>query len=333
MKPIAFPTDAHTAVFNATEPSADPIVGLLQRIKEMHERLPVTPRRAAACRQLEAYCYDAEPTDDGTTALREALEDFGLLPAYAERVAQQAQRLCGSTLDPTSDGALAAAAAVLSSFWKEPAGLPQIPRAQGEAPGPVRVILQAKSQPTLWHGFVGPPGSGKTTCICHWLAQSVLLAGCSARVWRLDGARANGAEALSVHAEALGVPVSRSWPGAPDVPPAQVHFVDWPGLDWRDGAGLQEFGRRLQLMPPLQLHLVLNAAYEVSCLLEQIRAFAGLPISDLIFTHLDEETRRGKLWNFVLGTDFAIGFLNARQNVPGDFRAASLTELLPGRFG
>jgi flagellar biosynthesis protein FlhF len=199
-------------------------------------------------------------------------------------------------------------ATALSSFWKKPVYRPG---------------------PTLWHAFIGPSGSGKTTCLCKWLAQTVLLAGCSARVWRLDGARANTAEALSVYAEVLGVPVSRSWPGDPRNPPAQVHFVDWPGFDWRDTAALEAHAQRLEQMPALQFHLVLNGAYEVSLLLEQVRAFSSLPVGDLIFTHLDEETRWGKLWNFVLGTNFAISFLSAGQNVPGDFRAASPADLLP----
>ena len=54
------------------------------------------------------------------------------------------------------------------------------------------------------------------------------------------------------------------------------------------------------------------------------------PVTDLIFTHLDEETRWGKLWNFVLGTDLPIRFLSAGQNVPGHFREATADLLLPG---
>ena len=79
-----------------------------------------------------------------------------------------------------------------------------------------------------------------------------------------------------------------------------------------------------------QVHLVLNAAYDAHLLFGQIEAFRRFPIRDLIFTHLDEEIRRGKLWNFVLGTNYAIGFLSAGQNVPGDFQVAAPELLLPG---
>jgi flagellar biosynthesis GTPase FlhF len=84
-------------------------------------------------------------------------------------------------------------------------------------------------------------------------------------------------------------------------------------------------------LPAPQIHLVLNAAYEASGLLAQTAAFARWPVADLICTHLDEEARWGKLWNLVLGTKFALGFLSAGQNVPGDFQAASLERLLPDR--
>jgi len=61
----------------------------------------------------------------------------------------------------------------------------------------------------------------------------------------------------------------------------------------------------------------------------QVQAFGALPLADLVFTHLDEESRRGKLWNCVLGTGFAVGFLGAGQNVPGEFQAATVEQLLP----
>jgi hypothetical protein len=40
---------------------------------------------------------------------------------------------------------------------------------------------------------------------------------------------------------------------------------------------------------------------------------------NLNITHLDEERRWGKLWNFVLGTDYALRFLSAGQYIPGNF--------------
>ena len=68
-------------------------------------------------------------------------------------------------------------------------------------------------------------------------------------------------------------------------------------------------------------------------LLAQTRAFSRLPVADLILTHLDEETAWGKLWNLVLGTNYALGFLSAGQNVPGRFCAAQAELLCAPLFG
>jgi len=78
-----------------------------------------------------------------------------------------------------------------------------------------------------------------------------------------------------------------------------------------------------------RVHLVLNAAYEMSALLAQWRAFEACQPEDLIFTHLDEEPRRVKLWNFVFGTNCSLRFLGAGQKIPGEFRNASPEFLFP----
>jgi flagellar biosynthesis GTPase FlhF len=85
-------------------------------------------------------------------------------------------------------------------------------------------------------------------------------------------------------------------------------------------------------LPAPHIHLVLNAAYETSSLFEQIHAFAPLHPEDLIFTHLDEERRRVKLWNFVLGTNFSIRFLSAGQKIPGDFHEGDTALLFPHKM-
>ncbi len=95
---------------------------------------------------------------------------------------------------------------------------------------------------------------------------------------------------------------------------------------------MEHLARQIQAFPNPQVHLVLNAAYELPLLLAQARAFAALPLAGLIFTHLDEETRWGKLWNFVLGTNFSIRFLSAGQNVPGEWTPATADQILSRQF-
>jgi flagellar biosynthesis GTPase FlhF len=67
-------------------------------------------------------------------------------------------------------------------------------------------------------------------------------------------------------------------------------------------------------------------------LFEQFHAFAPFAPEDVIFTHLDEERRRVKLWNFVLGTNCSVSFLGGGQKIPGDFRRAESALLFPNEI-
>ena len=170
--------------------------------------------------------------------------------------------------------------------------------------------------------LVGPPGSGKTTLLCKWLTKIVLMEGQSARVYRMDGATANSGETLDIHAEILGVPVTRGEPGNENSSSGGWRFVDVPGVDGRDQAAIGELRRSLDKISGAEVHLVLNGAYEVSVLLAQIRAFSTLPISGLMVTHLDEEARWAKLWNLVLSGPFSLRFMSAGKHIPGEFMEA-----------
>ena len=95
---------------------------------------------------------------------------------------------------------------------------------------------------------------------------------------------------------------------------------------------MEELGGQLRQFGAPRLHLALNGAYDISVILAQVRAFAALPVEDLILTHLDEESRWGKLWNLVLGTNHPIRYLSTGQNIPGDFCAASAEAILARQF-
>lgn len=251
------------------------------------------------------------------------LEAMGLVRRNSERLLDALQARHGpAPPDPLAEE-LALTRAALTRFWRTP------PALEGEVVG----------RP---HVFVGPPGSGKTTVLCKWLTQSVLLEGRAARVWRLDGAGANTAEILSVYGEILRVPVERFWSDPGPVRPGRdpggaegedrLRFIDLPGVEPQDGAALADLRERLRGFPSPHIHLVLNAAYEIPTLLGQARAFGVLPIHDLVCTHLDEEPRWAKLWNLVLGTNYSIRFLSGGQNIPGGFLTAAPEQLFPPQF-
>lgn len=233
------------------------------------------------------------------------LEALGISPRHAERVIQQLRRDYGDKAPASLRSEITLTRAALTSLWRSPP-----PAARGP------------------HVFVGPPGSGKSTALAKWLTHVSLLGGASARVWRLDVPRANTAEALSVHCEALSVPVGRVWNSAVTWPEDQL-FFDLPGVEAGDEEAMMQLERLLRTMPDASVSLVLNAAYDLTLLQAQVRDFARLPVTDLIFTHLDEEVRWSKLWNFVLGTNYSLSFLSAGQIIPGRFLRAAPETLFP----
>jgi flagellar biosynthesis protein FlhF len=235
------------------------------------------------------------------------LESLGLLPEFSDRLELKLRATHGLQPPTMPIAEWEAVRDTLATFWRPP---------RHEEDGTGRP-----------HVFIGPTGSGKTTALCKWLTAAVLRGEHRARVWRLDGETANTAEFLSLHCEMIGVPMERFWNGADGA--EDLLFVDLPGVETFSAAGLKALREQLQLLPAPHVHLVLNAAYETTLLFEQFNVFAPLMPEDLIFTHLDEEHRRVKLWNFVLGTNCSLGWLGGGQKIPGEFSRASSSLLFP----
>lgn len=293
---------------------ADALAELRQELAEIRQQVSARDTRPATFPSRGEPGFDPAGTtrprgeSAGGWRIGAVLENSGLLPLRVQRVVEELIAGHGPMPPESLAEEVELACGVLTRQWR-PADPPAVPGV---------------------HVFVGAPGSGKTTCLCKWLAQAVLIESRPAQVWRLDGRAANTAESLSVYAEILGVPVERFQP-ADGIAPGTARFVDLPGVNWSDPAEVRELARRIGGLPAAQVHLVLNAAYETPVLLAQLRAFAALPVADLIFTHLDEEPRWGKLWNFV-GMNFSVRFLSAGQNVPGEFQAASPEKIFARQF-
>lgn len=255
-------------------------------------------------RRPSAFCFG----DDGWH-VGALLENSGLLPVHAERIVDELRVAHGDIAPENFAEEIELTRRALANHWKP-----------------------ARANAAGTHVFIGAPGAGKTTALCKWLAQVALVEGRSAAVWRLDGHVANTAESLSVFGEILDVPVERFSPANGETPEAEVLFVDLPGVNPADSVAVAHLARRIASLPNPQVHLVLNAGYEAPHLLAQVRAFAALPVADIIMTHLDEETRWGKLWNLVLGSNCPVRFLGAGQNIPGEFIPATPEMILSRQF-
>jgi flagellar biosynthesis protein FlhF len=288
-------------------PLSEALAEVRQELAEIKQQVA---RRPAPDIPAALWADGDAALNSGDWRVGAVLRKSGLLPLHAQQVLDRLRAQYGETPPSSLGGEINRAQEVLAASWRKPPP------------------VAAKSV----HVLVGPAGSGKTTCLCKWLTQTVLMEGRLARVWRLDGATANMAESLSVYCEILGAPNERVWQPGGEAISEDIGFIDLPGVDWRKPAAVQELASLLKQFGAARIHLVLNGAYDISILLAQFRAFAVLPIEDLVITHLDEESSWGKIWNLVLGTNCSIRHFSAGQNIPGDLCEASAAMVFARQF-
>lgn len=297
------------------EPINDVLADFREQIREIRNEVQSRTRAiempapidAAKPMPLEPFAETVR-LDFGGWQISSYLQNAGILPLNSQKILDHLQEVHGDEPSETLVEQIRMAQKFLAGQWREASPI----------------------QPGSTHVLVGPSGSGKTTCLCKWLTQASLMEGKNVRVWRLDGATANTAEALSVYCDILGMPCERNWQDTPanTGTPADIIFIDLPGVDWRQPVAIKELGGLLKQLGSPHVHLALNGAYDASILLSQVRAFSALPIEDIILTHLDEETRWGKAWNLVLGTNFPIRHFSTGQNIPGDYVSATAEKIL-----
>jgi flagellar biosynthesis protein FlhF len=298
----------------APEPAADPLQALTDLRREISElKLQMPVMAAAAATPVVASVVpipEAQPVvsrvDYGEWKVGNFLEQGGVLPRNVQRIVDCIVEEHGANAPVEIGKQLDLARAAVLKLSQN-------------------LLPSVATNKSNCHIFVGAAGSGKTTVLSKMLAQRVLLENLSARVFRLDGLRANTAESLSVYCEILGVPVERC---RAEVVLNETTFIDLPGVNVGDAEALKALANQVAVFRGAQVHLVLNAAYETNTLLNQLRAFSTLPISDIIFTHLDEEQRWGKMLNFSFGLKAPISYLSAGQNVPGELAAASVEKIV-----
>ncbi len=180
--------------------------------------------------------------------------------------------------------------------------------------------------------FIGMAGAGKTTALCKWLAAEVFVRRRQAAVLKVDLDRANPSDGLAVFCEALGVPLSRSVEDLPANFASRRVYVDLPGIGLGDDNEIALCRKALDGLSVTSRVLVINAAYEASVIKQIYEAGERLEATHVVFTHLDELSQWGKLWEFVLNHDLTPLFLSSGQSIAGDFVEEVFPSILARTF-
>lgn len=177
--------------------------------------------------------------------------------------------------------------------------------------------------------FLGSAGAGRTTALCKRLAHEVIGRGAAGRVWRVEFGRPNPAPLLDVFGEAMGVPVEHYAPGFGAAGAGEGFlFADLPALP---AVGTAEDRALKQFLDAEGFEgrvLVLNAAYEPEALRAAYARGIAHGATHLVFTHLDETPRWGRLWEFLLEGELSPLFLGTGPGLTGEMVSDVVGELL-----
>ena len=146
--------------------------------------------------------------------------------------------------------------------------------------------------------FLGSSGSGKTTALCKYLSAQVFSKNLSVSVFKLEGETPNTDESLSLFCEIMGTTLHRNTQMLDNN--QQTIFFDTPGIDFNNPAQIQHWDHQFQEFNIDTRVLVLNASYEYPLLKKQFQQGLQMGVTHIIFTHLDETVKPGKLWSLLI---------------------------------
>jgi flagellar biosynthesis protein FlhF len=166
--------------------------------------------------------------------------------------------------------------------------------------------------------FFGSPGSGSTTALCKQLASDVFLRGRQASVMKLEADEPNSTEGLAMFCEALGVQLVRTRGELKKLDEDTNLYFDIPGMVLT-GKNVRHLQKTFDELGIESRVLVVNAAYERQLIQEAYTRAGSLGATHVVFTHVDEIPRCGKLWEFVLDDGLVPLFASTGQNIAADF--------------
>jgi flagellar biosynthesis protein FlhF len=166
--------------------------------------------------------------------------------------------------------------------------------------------------------FFGSPGSGSTTALCKQLASDVFLRGRQACVMKLEADEPNSSEGLAMFCEALGVQLLRTRGELKKLDEDTNLYFDIPGMVLT-GKNVRHLQKTFDELGIESRVLVVNAAYERQLIQEAYTRAGSLGATHVVFTHVDEIPRCGKLWEFVLDDGLVPLFASTGQNIAADF--------------
>lgn len=180
--------------------------------------------------------------------------------------------------------------------------------------------------------FIGCSGVGKTSALCKMLSADVFINGLAPSVLKVDSELPNPSDGLEVFCEMMGVALARSAEEVEEVDLERPLLVDMPGYSLADQNSIQSCRANLDALKIDERILVVNAAYEAELIADMLAAGESIGATKVIFTHLEETRKAGKLWKFLLNRRMQPLFFSEGPNPAGEYTMDTYSYLLERSF-
>jgi flagellar biosynthesis protein FlhF len=180
--------------------------------------------------------------------------------------------------------------------------------------------------------LIGPPGVGKTTTLCKFIAHEVFINKHVPHVLKVENGVPNPDDALRIFCEVVGVTLYREPTNIPEVSDESPLYLDFPGISLSHREDWTQTRETLDLLDVETRVLVINAAYDRAVIDQVIRLSSLLGATHLALTHFDELSNSTKLWPVVLRSGLTPLCVCHGQNVTGDFSTNVLNQLIARTF-
>ena len=180
--------------------------------------------------------------------------------------------------------------------------------------------------------LIGPPGVGKTTTLCKFIAHEVFINKHVPHVLKVENGVPNPDDALRIFCEVVGVTLYREPTNIPQVSDESPLYLDFPGISLSHREDWTQTRETLDLLEVETRVLVVNSAYDRAVIDQVIRLSSLIGATHLALTHFDELSNSTKLWPVVLRSGLTPLCVCHGQNVTGDFSTNVLNQLIARTF-
>ncbi len=195
--------------------------------------------------------------------------------------------------------------------------------------GPLRITPGRRRLVAL----VGPTGVGKTTTIAKLAGNFHLRERRRVGLITVDTYRIAAVEQLRTYADIIDLPMEVvSTPremrqAVARLAELDLILMDTAGRSPRDEVKIQELRSMLSEAAADEVHLVLSSVNSLENLKKTAQHFAGVGVTALVLTKLDEATGLGNLIPLLGSCRLPLSYVTHGQNVPDDIAAADRRRL------